>query len=492
MLLGQNGVTVLDKLQAGETLEIDWVQQQYLSDGGTVARNYPIYPDQMKNEEGEMHATLRLELKNANQLNIWVESIYSLYFHKIHATPFNPNSLGPNHTNALSYPTIDDTRYFYEEGKEMPSFYKNLAKTPIRLDLRKGVLNKDWFEGIEGRDKYTGVYFNYYFLEQMIKALMSTNWKEKEIYQLIEQEKGGYQHTVHFFKPKLPPQRTIISGIVDNFYIPEISFHQFSQQNIIDDFAKYTDVELDSLGKFSFEFHIDRPACLTLSHDYNQIRVYAEPGDSLFINIDGNAFYRKTKFSGDNAISNQTLLELYHELRGDTFETSNIYLTLKKTQLQYLNELQNKKQKEFQFLAIKKEQLSPQFYQFLERHIHFQYAGSLLYWIRLFYAYRDAFIEPKYLAACQNTRKLFFRLPEFNTYTLLLNDYLKVNYLILQGRYTSKSGLQPLEYFDFSKLIFTEPENHFRIGELALFQDARYNEEEDYKKLVKILKDGCK
>jgi len=34
MLLGQNGVTVLDKLQAGETLEIDWVQQQYLPDSG--------------------------------------------------------------------------------------------------------------------------------------------------------------------------------------------------------------------------------------------------------------------------------------------------------------------------------------------------------------------------------------------------------------------------------------------------------------------------
>jgi len=32
LLIGQNGATVLDKLEAGETIEIDWVQQQYLSD----------------------------------------------------------------------------------------------------------------------------------------------------------------------------------------------------------------------------------------------------------------------------------------------------------------------------------------------------------------------------------------------------------------------------------------------------------------------------
>ena len=425
-------------------------------------------------------------------MNIWVESIYRLYFPKINVRPFNPRELGGNHANALSYPTIKDTRYFYREGETMPNSYKDIEKTPIVLDLeKKGILNKDWFDA-DGIDNHRSDYFNYYFVEQMINALIKEQWTEKERYRLIEQEKGNYQHTVHFFRPNLPPQKTVISGIVKNFYVPEISFNGFEEASIVRDFAKNTTIKLDSIGEFNFELNLDKPVFLKLFHDFNHIRIYIEPGDSLFINIDANAIFRKTSFSGSNAISNETLLELYHEIRGDTFWRASDHIVLKKTQLQYLKELQSKKQKELSFLADRKKRLSPQFYQFLDRHIHFQYAGSLLTRMVSFYNYRDAYIDPEYLKACQEVRSLFFRLPEFKTYSWVLYDYLKLGYTMLQGRYTGKGSLaNKLAFYSFSKLVYTEPENHFRIGELILYKNNSSYKENNYKRLVKTLIDGC-
>ncbi len=186
------------------------------------------------------------------------------------------------------------------------------------------------------------------------------------------------------------------------------------------------------------------------------------------------------------------MLELYHEIRGDTFWRPSDHIVLKKTQLQYLKELQTKKQKELRFLVDKKKLLSPQFYQFLDRHIHFQYAGSLLKRMVSFYNYRDAYIDPEYLKACQEVRSLFFRLPEFKAYSWILYDYLKLGYTMLQGRYTGKGSLaNRLAFYNFSKLVYTEPENHFRIGELVLFKNTSSYKENNYKRLLKILIDGC-
>ena len=107
MLFGQHGVTVLEKLQAGETLEIDWVQQQYLPDSGSVVGEYPLFPDQLMNGEGEMHAALRLEMIN-NTLKIWVESIYCLQFYSTTFDTENQFTVIPP-INSLMLPVIEDT-----------------------------------------------------------------------------------------------------------------------------------------------------------------------------------------------------------------------------------------------------------------------------------------------------------------------------------------------------------------------------------------------
>ena len=83
-LFGQSEKTVLEHLQNGETLRLEWSHQQYLVENGTKPTNYPLFPDQLKAGESEVLVGLKLEMANSEQakkqVKVWIEYVSSIAF----------------------------------------------------------------------------------------------------------------------------------------------------------------------------------------------------------------------------------------------------------------------------------------------------------------------------------------------------------------------------------------------------------------------------
>jgi len=440
--------------------------------------------------EGEMHARIRLQLTKKQQLRISVISIFGLAFPE--RLPYNPiDGIYDGIPNeAIQVPIIEDTRYYFKNEEPMPSFYENMVEIPILFDVKKGIINKNWFQSLEEINEIIPNYFNAYHLEKLMNTLLSTSWITKEHYQLIEQEIIFDKLTVHFFRPHLPPKKTVIKGMIHNYYERKVSFSDFDRGSTLMNWNRHQDITLDTFGNFRAEFTLDKPAFLRLNHYFNSFRIFIEPGDSLIINIDGNAFFRKVKFAGDNAISNEILLKLFHELREDTYWLGSRRKVHPQSQNTYLQKIKEQQTKELSFLKEHQEKLTPTFKQFLNRHILFWNVEQLLSKIRYFYNRRDARIDYDYLDYCQRSRALFFRMPD-NQHNFLLGTYLEFHNYLLRGRYVRQViPTAGFKRFDFGKLMFIAPENIYRVGELTLFYNKYEKTSSNFLHLYNALQEG--
>ena len=164
------------------------------------------------------------------------------------------------------------------------------------------------------------------------------------------------------------------------------------------------EIELDSTGQFIFEFFIKTPSNPSLQFSFFPMSIYAKPGDSIHLEIDGNGIYRRTKFSGSNAANNQVLLDFYHNIRGDTIMMVTPDRSIqKKSQTEYLTEMQRKEIRELRYLTKQKAKVSSNFYSFLDRTIRFSNAKRLWYNASYFKRRPNIHLLPSYIAHCQKS-----------------------------------------------------------------------------------------
>jgi len=492
MLLGQNGVTVLDKLQAGETLEIDWVQQQYLPDSGSVVGEYPLFPDQLKEGEGEMHTRLSLQLTAEQQLTIKVISVFCLKSGFTYPSNLNGIEEELAINKAAFLPTIEDTRYYFNANRPMPKIYKELSKIPILYNFDNGVVNKNWFKAIAEATKVMPSYLNAIQLEHFLSKVLSAQWVSKEYYQLVTTKDLADKLSVHFFCPKFPPQKTIIQGVIHNFHEPKVSLSNHREGSLIKFFDRQEDFALDSLGQFKIELTHDRPLLFQLHHVFYQFQVYVEPGDSLNISINANAFFRDVKFSGDNAISNEVFLEVYHGLDSRLTEVGYVEIT-QLTQVEYIIEFHKRQAYALRFIEEKKKIISTEFYQFINRHILIRNAISALAQTGSFY-YDDGYLTPEFQDYCQKLNRIFFRLPTGSpNYFWALENYTGIYYhYVLSGKYQNLEINTPLDFrFTLGNLFLVAPENIFKLSEISLFSSANIYFDKATLKLYQDLEAGC-
>lgn len=491
ILNGQDISTVLNRLKAGEKLEIDWVQQQYLLDGGSEIGECPLFPDQMLDGEGELHATLYLEWVDDNHLKIEVVSFYFLLYPVRYFTDRN-FIFQDSSANYHPIPYIVDTRYNFDGENEMSNFSKRIQTTPILLKNGHEIVNVEWFEILNTSNSMVRSFFNKYNLQQMVSRLLGSNWMTKENYRLLTSETTKTHTIAHFVRPQYPAKKTVIKGVIEYFYNPKIQFYNFNQRNAVSSWNIYKEVEMDSSGQFRLEVAIDEPVFLKLYHGLNDvIRLYVEPGDSLEV----SSFFRKTIFSGDNAISNQVLLELFHDIRSSRI---NQEFSIKGHGIKEKFEQLNKdKQTELAFLTRQKEKLSPSFYQFLERHILFWNAERLLESSLSYHRYSITYNKiPDYLGYIndiEELRKYFIRLPESEDAWVLLS-YLDFHYLLLKGMSSLglKRGYASFDFFNLGKLVFAKsPDNLFRLGDLTLFNNSGKQATDKYMAFYKKMQAAC-
>ena len=215
-LFGQSNNTILEHLQNGETLRLEWSHQQYLIENGTKPSDYPLFPDQLKAGEREVTVGLKLEIENTQktgqQVKVWIEYINSVEFPE--RTPYDSLNLFTASTppNALVYPTIQDTRYVLEQPNKRTFSLGNLSEIPITVDVEKGFTTEQW--------KATGIdetnSFNHDFLQRFLKSLWKQHWSKKEHFIPTEQFEASNRISVNFFKPVHAAKLTTISGKILN------------------------------------------------------------------------------------------------------------------------------------------------------------------------------------------------------------------------------------------------------------------------------------
>lgn len=492
-LFSQPEETMLAHLKTGATIEIDWVQQHYLPDSGSIAREYPLFPDQLKDGEGEMHARLRLQKLNNNRIKVWVAYIFSLqYPQRIPLDPSKGIYAEGLPEKALVYPQIEDTRYHFDALSTMPEFYKNLSKKPLIFTIDEGIINKEWFSILEEATENTSSYFNAHHLEMFLKDLITTRFVEKVGYRKTIQYQTPNSLAQHYYKLILPPQKTVISGIIKNPISNSITLNYQNHESWVKRSWNGLDIDLDSTGHFSFEVSIQEPTNLRLSQSFFPLPIYAEPGDSIKIMMDANGIYRRTKFSGDNAVNNQVLLDFYHHIRGDTIMMiTPDFSIVNKSQAEHLGEVQQRERKELHYLFSHKDKVSSNFYSFLDRTIRFSNANRLWYNASFFKRRPDVQLMTDYVAHCQKLSKLLFRLPAIKNYDFNINMYLNFQRERLKGVFLDQPlTLRSLPAFDFYQPLLT-PDNNYRHGTLLLFLNREKNSTTAFKQFYERLEEGC-
>ena len=384
---------------------------------------------------------------------------------------------------------MEDTRYISATIRKPTFSLGKLKETPVLVDVNTGIQDSSWFTNAIDENTLPKS-FNQYYLKRFLSNLWQVEWPENEHFQKVEVFELFDKISVNFFKPIYPPKRTVLTGTILSPRVETINISGLLEGSHVSTWEQ-SNLTLDENGAFNIVTAIDKPALFHILHELNVLVLYLEPGDSLHLEIDANAFYRNVKFTGNQLVANQFLLDFYHEMRGDSVMNGLDRNLLKKTQQSFLKEIQQKEKKELAYLANYKASLSSEFISHLDRHIRLDYANKLWYHATWFYAKKDAAIHPEYLAYSQSLRKLFFRLPEDKKYDFNLDQYLEFQAILLQGAYTRPRilGRQP-QSFQLAKLLFST-KNAFRTGRFMLNFGRDYGEFLRLESIYEELKVTC-
>lgn len=494
-LQSQNAQTVLEALKSKKILELEWVHQRYSSERTSFSDDYPMFPDKLKEGEGESFVGLKFEMVDCDnppcQVKVWVQYVSSVTFPDRQSFDPNINIYQPTTPpNASLLPKIMDTRYLSYDNTN-PSFsLGSLKTTPLLLDIENGLIDASWV-GYNVVSESFPPSFSFYYLETFLNNLWGQKWLEKEHYQVAKKEQQFGKQSYHFFRPKLPPKTTIITGKILSPVTNEVDINGLKEGSWLESWDREI-LKLDSTDQFRIEVKLDEPSQFVLSHGFNALVLYVEPGDSLHIEVDANAFYRKTTFSGDATLTNQFLLDFFHQVRKDEIFHGLEQNLLEQSQLAYFESALIKLEKELAFIESYQEELAPTFIKNFTQSILLENLDQLCYNILFFYKNKDAKIEHEVVEWILQSRKYFFRLPEDKMHDFKLESYLEFHQTLLKGSFTSqKFPLRAFRNYDFAKLIFSTQNVH-RLGRLYLFLNRGTSESGAYDKLYSEVRDLCK
>jgi hypothetical protein len=500
LVFSQTETTILEALQKGKTLQIEWAHQQYLSENGSIPTGYPIYPDQMKIGEGESFIGLKLEMDNCAEtpclIKVWVEYVSTVQF------PVRPKkqplSTSTTTSNNLVYPLIEDTRYVIDNYATPAFSLGSMDSIPLLVHVDTGFVGEEWVaaqewkEAVQEAKNDLPANFSFYYLQRFLNNLWQQKWPEHGQFVPTEQFNLFDKLSVNFFKAIHPPKMTIISGQILNPVSNSIYLSGLKEGSWKNRWGQEA-IKLDKDGRFNVQVPLSQATFFHFRHGFNGLQLYIEPGNNLHLDIDGNAFYRNARFSGDNAISNQFSLDFLHQLRNDDLYSAFDFNILQKNQLPYLEAIQNREKKELRFLATHQQKLNPAFFIAFDRFIRFSNARSL--WLHGKYLRKpwNARFESAYLNYCQTLKKYFFRLPANQSYDFLLEEFIEFQKQVLKGPYVNQSfEFRSIQDFELAKYVLS-PKNAFRYGRFLLFfghQTGTRSNHQIYEELKTICKDS--
>ena len=416
--------TIAEFIKAGESLNLEWVQQKITR---PQAPNYPLYPDQFQQGDWEIRFSLQLFRGKDGQVEGQIESVSFIHF------------------SGAKWGTVEplmaDTR-FQEKNPDVYTFYFNeltgltfLAdgspaayaafQSALELKLEKAIAacsgtqqRRSQIQSLELPEALQEKHWSAF-----LSALLARDLPSEAYHLPLSIKKNGKQWLCNYFRLNYPPKTSLLEGKIRNQATEAVRL-QFYKEGTWLDYWQDSLLTLDSDGHFKVAFPLGQARMVSFSHGYHTMRFYLEPGDHLSFTTDANAFYRAMKFEGGAAAHQQFLLDFYHEMRGDTLFRSYDHQLLQKEQLPFLAEQLQKESRELAFLELKGRSLSPGFQSIMDRNIRFHYAHIL--W-EAAYGFHIAGKEPldvKFAKEAEQRRPLLYRLPPGKTYDFFVEEYL--------------------------------------------------------------------
>ncbi|MCB0630180.1 MAG: histidine kinase [Saprospiraceae bacterium] len=418
--------TLRTAIQERQTLQLEWVQQR-IEQADDLS--YPLYPDQFSIGDWEVRVGLAFSKSGTGEVEGQITHISYLIF------PEKDNA-----DNSLPAPTIVDTRFQSKAQNALLHHFNQLTEIPFLADCReqtyeawlqlkqKGlaqVLRQSYRDDRLSNsilDKTLPAAFGVKSLAEVMCKLLESELPEQEAFIPLETVDGGNEKTRDFFRVDYPPRRTVLRGQIESPAGPEVRIKFFKNDNWFD-FWRDTVIQLDSNGCFSLAFPFDIPQTVNLFHAYKTMRFYLRPGDSLSFTTNANALYRAMKFGGTAAENQQTLLDFYHSMRGDTLYRSYDHQLLEYDQLEFLQKLLWKEKRGLQFIDNRRKQISADLASFLERDIRLGYSVDIWEAARRFYWAEGVSLHDRLAAEAENRAPLLYRLPPQRTFDSNAEEY---------------------------------------------------------------------
>ncbi len=435
--------------------EVEWLMQKRALHA--APGNYPVYPDQMTNGEGEIIIGWKIDKLDCTAGTCTVEAKISyikyLFLPVLDYAEGQGSSIGPaGPGEELNKIMIVDSRYENERYPKWAILLEKMREIPLVIENGNGF--EKWLTQINRQDKrrfqaihaFLNVESLRLFFQHLATRLPLTNSRYRKL--LVKRTEEGLSN--HFVRPLVPIQQTTIRGKI-NHPVDTLIIAKFWQEGAMIRYWKDSIIHLDADGRFEIEIGISSPKMLNFHHGYQLIRLYVEPGDTISWETDANAWFDALSFSGRNDRENELFTRFFREMRHDTLYTSRDQQLMKRRQIDVYRNILVKQEKELAFVQTNCPVDNPAFCSYMDRYVRFWHAREMFETAARFYRERDLNVIPEIAHFIDDAEKYFYRLPPLGGIGFDLESFLHYKYTIVMGK-SYRRDRTINGYFELSKL----------------------------------------
>lgn len=442
------GQTFAEALQAGRTIKVEWIRQELGETNGAASRNIPLFPDEL--HPGESEIRVGLHLKSAEDDGRLVAEVAYVNFLSLPELKENPYR--SNTGDMLSHPIILDTRFQDRYFNPLLFLLDALTQQTLPVSCRSGPYQQflNQFDQVVEQSGATAPLITEqleWLKETALPASLSASSMADFFCRLLEKtvpkqespvkiqsRSRGDGYRVDYVQVDHPARICVLKGNIQSPATEEVRVQFFREGNWLE-YWRDSLIQLDGKGNFYLAFPLDHPRTVALLHGYQTMRFYIEPGDTLQVRTNANAFYREMQIAGAARAENEFLLDFYHEMRGDTFYRRMDVDLLKKDHLAFFKTARAKEARELAFLSQRTPSLRPGFTALMDRVLKLEHAGAQWEAAYLFMAGKGVLLEPELLHRLQKTAALLYRLPRGKSFDFDVEDYLSFQFHLLHHTY---------------------------------------------------------
>lgn len=442
------GQSVEAALKSGQTLKLEWIRQELDDRKDDPSQNFPLFPDELLPGESETRVGLLLRAaEKGGGLVAEITYVNYLAFPEPEGEDFNAKV-----EEMLVEPIILDTRFQDQYFNPRLFLLDKLVTQTIPLSCKPAAY-QDFFDRFERIVEQSSATSN--LLEEQIERLRSTSLPtsfsaatlasffcellksvvpEQESPVRLLADKQGDIYAVDYVQFDHPPKTCVITGNIQSPATEDVRIQFFREGDWLS-YWRDSLIILDAEGNFELSFTLDHPRTISLLHGYQSMRFYLEPGDTLSLQTNANAFYRDMRLMGAARAENEFLLDFYHQMRGDTLYRRYDANLTERDHVAFFREAKAETAEELAFLFRRSAGLRPGFTALMDRSLRLEHATKQWEAAYRFMAEKRISLSPELLHHLQKLAGLLYRLPEEKSFDFDVEEFLNFQFQLLRIAY---------------------------------------------------------